>query len=53
VERSHIIRVLEETNWMIDGPRGAAIMLRLHPNTLRSRIQKLGIKRLTMSAREP
>jgi DNA-binding NtrC family response regulator len=53
VERVHIIRVLEETNWMIDGPRGAALILGLHPNTLRSRMQKLGIKKLTMSAREP
>ena len=38
---------------MIDGPRGAAIILGLHPNTLRSRMQKLRIKKLTMSAREP
>ncbi|MGH9844286.1 MAG: hypothetical protein ACREEM_36650 [Blastocatellia bacterium] len=30
-----------------------AIILGLHPNTLRSRLQKLGIKKLTMSAREP
>ncbi|MGH9843145.1 MAG: sigma 54-interacting transcriptional regulator, partial [Blastocatellia bacterium] len=52
VERAHIIRVLEETNWMIDGPRGAALILGLHSNTLRSRMQKLGIRKLTMSARE-
>ncbi|MGE0130838.1 MAG: sigma 54-interacting transcriptional regulator [Blastocatellales bacterium] len=47
LERAHIIRVLEETNWMIDGQRGAALILGLHPNTLRSRMQKLGIKKLS------
>jgi len=31
--------------WVIDGPRGAAHILALHPNTLRSRMEKLGIKR--------
>ncbi len=50
MERAHILRALEETNWMIDGPRGAALILGIHPNTLRSRMQKLGIKKLTMSA---
>jgi transcriptional regulator with GAF, ATPase, and Fis domain len=44
VERAHISRVLEEAFWVIDGPRGAARLLGLHPNTLRSRLQKLGIK---------
>jgi len=53
LERSHIIRVLEETNWIIDGPRGAALILGLHPNTLRSRMQKLGIKRLSGAASAP
>ena len=49
-ERSHILTVLRETNWVIDGPRGAARVLGLHPNTLRSRLKKLGIKR---TAHEP
>jgi formate hydrogenlyase transcriptional activator len=44
VERAHILRILEEAFWVIDGPRGAARLLGLHPNTLRSRLQKLGIK---------
>jgi transcriptional regulator with GAF, ATPase, and Fis domain len=44
VERTHILRVLEDANWVIKGPKGAARMLGLHPNTLRSRLQKLGIK---------
>ena len=45
VERDHISAVLDETNWVIDGPRGAAKILGLHPNTLRNRLKKLGIDR--------
>ncbi|MDX2454456.1 helix-turn-helix domain-containing protein [Desulfosarcina sp.] len=45
METDHIIRVLEETNWRIDGPKGAAIILDMNPSTLRSRLQKLGIKK--------
>ena len=45
VERDHISTVLDETNWVIDGPRGAAQVLGLHPNTLRHRLKKLGIER--------
>jgi formate hydrogenlyase transcriptional activator len=44
VERAHILRVLEETHGIIEGPKGAARILGLHPNTLRSRLQKIGIK---------
>jgi transcriptional regulator with GAF, ATPase, and Fis domain len=45
VEREHIVRVLERCGWRIDGRGHAAEALGLHPNTLRSRMQKLGIKR--------
>jgi transcriptional regulator with GAF, ATPase, and Fis domain len=45
VERRHIESVLVQTNWMIEGERGAAKVLNLSPSTLRSRMQKLGIKR--------
>ncbi|MGH7819629.1 MAG: helix-turn-helix domain-containing protein [Candidatus Binatia bacterium] len=45
VQRSHIESVLRQTNWMIEGERGAASLLNLNPSTLRSRMQKLGIKR--------
>jgi formate hydrogenlyase transcriptional activator len=45
VERDHITVVLKRTGWVIDGPRGAAKILGLHPNTLRSRMEKLGVKR--------
>ncbi len=50
VERNHILAVLGQTNWVIDGPRGAAVILGLHPNTLRSRLKKLGASR---SSHEP
>jgi PAS domain S-box-containing protein len=45
VERNHILNVLGRTGWVIEGPKGAAIVLGLHPNTLRSRLKKLGIER--------
>jgi DNA-binding NtrC family response regulator len=46
MEREHILRVLIETGWKIEGAKGAALILKLHPSTLRFRIKKLGIKRL-------
>ncbi|MFY9607735.1 MAG: sigma 54-interacting transcriptional regulator [Blastocatellia bacterium] len=45
MERRHIISVLEQARWVIEGARGAARLLNLHPNTLRSRMKKLGIQR--------
>jgi PAS domain S-box-containing protein len=50
VERAHIVQVLQETRGVIEGPRGAAKVLNLHPNTLRSRMKKLGIERPSVSA---
>ncbi len=47
VERQHILSVLSQTRWIIEGPKGAARLLELHPNTLRSRMKKLGIQRST------
>jgi transcriptional regulator with GAF, ATPase, and Fis domain len=44
-ERKHIVQVLEQTRWRIEGPKGAAAILGLNPSTLRSRMQKLGIVR--------
>lgn len=41
VERHHIHQVLEDTDWRIEGPSGAAVRLGLNPSTLRSRIKKL------------
>jgi formate hydrogenlyase transcriptional activator len=45
VEREYIISVLKERGWVIEGENGAANVLGLHPNTLRSRMKKLGINR--------
>jgi len=45
VEREHILKVLRRTRWKIDGEGGAAVILGLHPSTLRFRIKKLGIER--------
>ena len=45
VEREHILAVLQETRWVIEGASGAAKTLGMHPNTLRHRMEKLGIKR--------
>ncbi|HEV2172509.1 MAG TPA: sigma 54-interacting transcriptional regulator, partial [Nitrospira sp.] len=45
MERSHILAALQQTNGVIEGPKGAARILNLHANTLRHRMDKLGIKR--------
>jgi formate hydrogenlyase transcriptional activator len=47
VQREHILNVLRQTKWVIEGPRGAAALLGLHPNTLRSRLRRLGLSRST------
>ncbi len=45
VERNYILSVLQQTNWVITGPRGAAKLLDLPPSTLRNQMKKLGITR--------
>ena len=45
MEKNHISKVLEKTSWKISGPGGAASHLNINPETLRSRMRKLGIKR--------
>jgi formate hydrogenlyase transcriptional activator len=42
-ERHHILRALEETNWVVGGPSGAAARLGMKRTTLQSKMQKLGI----------
>ncbi len=44
-ERRYIIKVLEKTLWRVEGPEGAARILDMHPETLRSRMRKLEIRR--------
>jgi transcriptional regulator with GAF, ATPase, and Fis domain len=50
VEREHILKILEKTDWRIEGNKGAASLLDLNPSTLRSRMQKLGIARPNRNA---
>ncbi len=45
VEREHIVRILEETQWKVSGKNGAAEILGLNRSTLRARMRKLGIRR--------
>jgi hydrogenase-4 transcriptional activator len=41
--RAHIERALMRCHGRIEGPNGAARLLGLHPNTLRSKMNKLGV----------
>jgi transcriptional regulator with GAF, ATPase, and Fis domain len=45
IERSHIIRVLDQCDWRVKGAGNAAERLGLHPSTLRARMRKLGVER--------
>lgn len=44
-EREHILRVLEESRWVVGGPKGAAARLGIKRTTLQSKMLKLGISR--------
>jgi len=44
-ERQRILEALDETRWVIAGPRGAAAQLGVKRSTLQARILKLGIAR--------
>ena len=46
-ERQHILRALEETDWVIGGPAGAASRLGMKRTTLQSKMHKLGITKQT------
>jgi len=43
METAYIVKILQESNWKINGENGAAEKLVMHPNTLRSRMKKLKI----------
>jgi formate hydrogenlyase transcriptional activator len=45
VERDHILRMLNESSWVIGGPTGAAARLGVNRTTLNHRMRKLGITR--------
>ena len=44
-EREHIRRALQEANWLVGGPSGAAAKLGMKRTTLQSKMSKLGIAR--------
>lgn len=44
-ERNQILKILSESHWRIEGKDGAAVILGLHPSTLRARMHKLEIVR--------
>jgi len=43
-ERQQIVAALEQSNWIVAGPSGAAMRLGIKRSTLQSRMQKLGIR---------
>ena len=45
LERAHILAVLEEANWLVGSPRGAAARLGMKRTTLLSLMKRLGITR--------
>ncbi len=45
IERSHILRILEQTGWRIRGQGGAAERLAVKPTTLESLMKRLGLRR--------
>lgn len=45
LERDHILKVLRQTGWRIEGKSGAAAILELNPSTLRARMRKFGLRR--------
>lgn len=45
IEKNHILSALIKTSWKIFGDNGAAAILKINPETLRSKIRKLGIKK--------
>src|ERR1700741_1313740 len=44
-ERQQILKALEQSNWVVAGPKGAATHLGMKRSTLQQRIRKLGIAR--------
>jgi DNA-binding NtrC family response regulator/ligand-binding sensor domain-containing protein len=44
-ERFHITKALEMTSWRVSGEKGAANLLKINPQTLVSRMKKLGISK--------
>ena len=52
-ERRYLERVLDHTGGIIHGERGAARLLHMKPTTLRSRLEKLGLKKRRAIGQKP
>jgi formate hydrogenlyase transcriptional activator len=48
-QRKHILKVLEDTGWVLGGSKGAAARLGLNRSTLQFRMRKMGISRTGQS----
>ncbi|HUB79964.1 MAG TPA: sigma 54-interacting transcriptional regulator [Bryobacteraceae bacterium] len=49
-ERRHILNALDAADWVISGPKGAALALGMKRSTLQARMEKLGIRRARAAA---
>ena len=45
IEKQHIIKILEKTNWQVSGDKGAAKILGMKRTTLEARMKKLNIEK--------
>ena len=53
IQREHILRALEETEWVVSGDRGAAKLLGMKATTLEGRMMRLAISRTRRRGRPP
>ncbi|MCB9867860.1 MAG: sigma 54-interacting transcriptional regulator [Phycisphaerales bacterium] len=44
-DRENVLAALQQTNWQVHGPGGAAELLGMRPTTLASRIKRMGLSR--------
>ena len=45
LERSNMVRALEQAEWRVSGAKGAARLLGMNPSTLKSRMKALDLRR--------
>jgi formate hydrogenlyase transcriptional activator len=45
LERATVLKALEDSNWQVGGPRGAAVKLGISRTTLQGKMKRLGINR--------
>ena len=44
-DRENVLAALNQTNWQVHGPGGAAELLGIRPTTLASRIKRMGLSK--------